>query len=124
MTCTRAEVLRTGSAAAAAAALLPPDPAAAAAKTDSSYAFLSARFSDPSPKQLSASVTDAIAAGFNRIDNLVFPSWMEGTWTLTSMPVANTAPLGRRYLPTDLSRMRLGDLSDASAAALTSELKK
>ena len=69
------------------------------------------------PNGHTTSPPQPIAAGFNRIDNLVFPSWMEGTWTLTSMPVANTAPLGRRYLPTDLSRMRLGDLSDASAAA-------
>ena len=89
---------------------------AAVAVADDTTDILMARFRDPSPKQLSASFTDALASSFNRVDNLIFPDWMEGTWILTSRPIANAAPLGRRFLPADLARMRLGDLRNASSA--------
>ena len=49
--------------------------------------MLMARFADPSPKQLSASFTDALSSSFNRVDNLIFPAWMEGNWVLTSRAV-------------------------------------
>jgi len=115
-TYTRASLLRKGTAAVT-AAVIPVEHAAADESDPSS--ILMARFVDPSPKQLSASFTDALSSGFNRVDNLIFPAWMEGDWVLTSRPLANSAPLGRRYLPADLSRMRLGDLSNASASPLT-----
>lgn len=113
---TRASLLRKGIAAIT-VTVIPVD-LAAADESDLSD-MLMARFADPSPKQLSASFTDALSSSFNRVDNLIFPAWMEGNWVLTSRPLANSAPLGRRYLPSDLSRMRLGDLSNISASPLT-----
>ena len=106
------------SSSAVAAAALPSWPAHAAPAGDATYSALLARFDDPSPKQQSADFADAFAAGFNRQDNLIFPSWLEGAWEITSRPVANAAPLGRRFLPTDIARMRLGDLRDIGAPPL------
>jgi len=76
--------------------------------------FLLRRMNDPSPRQQSAGLTD----GFVRADPLRFPAWMEGEWHVRSRPLANTAPLGLRFLPADLTRMRLGDVSGAAAAPL------
>ena len=103
------------------AGLMPGHVAAAVAAfppRDSQYDALLQRFGDSSPRQLSASVSDAIAAGINRADNLIFPAWMEGEWELTSYPLANAAPLGRRFLPSDLARMRLGEFAGTTAPPL------
>ena len=51
-------------------------------------------------------------------DPLTFPAWMAGEWQITSRPLSNAAPLGNRFLPSDLKRMRLGDVS-AGAQPLT-----
>ena len=112
--CSRAQLSRVAAraavAGAAAAAAAPALPVAAA----SSDSELLGRFEDASPRQWQASFTDALASGFGgKEDQLAFPPWMEGEWELRSRPLATAAPLGRRFLPPDLARMRIGDLSEA-----------
>ena len=51
-----------------------------------------------------------------------FPPWMEGRWAVTSRPLSIAAPLGRRFLPADLARVRLGDLSQLSVPPLQYEV--
>ena len=47
---------------------------------------------------------------------------MEGRWAVTSRPLSIAAPLGRRFLPADLARVRLGDLSELSVPPLQYEV--
>jgi hypothetical protein len=113
-TWSRSQFIARGVAAGAAASWAP---AYASTTTDSAELF--SRFSDPSPRQWSASFTEALASSVNKQDNLVFPPWMEGTWALHSRPLATAAPLGRKFLPTDLVRMRLdSNIEEGSVAPL------
>ena len=97
----------------------PKSSLAAEASAPEEYKALLRQFEDPAPRQQSGNFMDAMSAGFSRVDNLCFPPWMEGTWIVRSVPLANAAPLGRRYLPADLARMRLGDLRELRAEPLT-----
>ena len=104
---TRAEVL------AAPLALLSSRPACSTTIGDPIFAELSARLQDETPSQQQASLGDALGTPFGRSDNLIFPDWMEGEWTIRSNIRGVVAPLGRKYLPTDLQRVRLGAISEA-----------
>lgn len=110
LSCSRADALRS---LAAATSLLSPPLAATAA--DPQLLELLLRREDVSPKQQSASLGDALKAGvgLSKGDGLVFPPWMEGRWLVRSRPLSTAAPLGRRFLPADISRMRIGDTSAA-----------
>ena len=90
------------------AATMPAALPALASGTDTDLQALIKRFDDPAPKQQSAGLT-----GFARSDRLRFPEWMEGEWEVHSRLLNTNAPLGRRLLPADLARMRLGDMSTA-----------
>eukprot|EP00747_Dinoflagellata_sp_TGD_P186820 gnl/TRDRNA2_/TRDRNA2_44140_c0_seq1.p1 gnl/TRDRNA2_/TRDRNA2_44140_c0~~gnl/TRDRNA2_/TRDRNA2_44140_c0_seq1.p1 ORF type:complete len:396 (+),score=17.21 gnl/TRDRNA2_/TRDRNA2_44140_c0_seq1:23-1210(+) len=81
---------------------------------------LIARMQDETPRQ---QLSDVLTPNFGSGDRLTFPPWMEGRWEVTSNPVANTAPLGRRYLPKDVSKMKLGDLTSASVPPLSYEVR-
>lgn len=98
----------------AATSLLSAAPAATAA-ADPLLRELLLRLEDSSPKQQSARLGDALKSGvgLSKGDGLVFPPWMEGRWRVRSRPLSTAAPLGRRFLPSDLARMRIGDTSDA-----------
>ena len=78
-------------------------------------AELSARLKDESPTQQQASLSDALGGspfGSGK-DTLVFPSWLEGEWVIQSNILGVAAPLGRRFLPADLARVRLGPIFPA-----------
>ena len=85
----------------------------ALAADDSVLKELSLRLQDSSPTQVGASLADAMSTPFGRTDNLVFPDWLEGEWSITSNILGVAAPLGRQYLPSDLARVRLGTISSA-----------
>lgn len=105
MRLSRADLLTT--LAAASTVALPPSEAAAAA-ADPILLELSTRLRDDAPVQQQASLGDALGTPFGRSDNLVFPEWLEGQWSITSYIRGVAAPLGRKYLPADLARVRLG----------------
>ena len=111
LSCSRADALRS----LAAATTLLSLPLAATAAADPQLQELLLRIDDASPKQQSASIADALKAGvgLSKGDGLVFPPWMEGRWLVRSRPLSTAAPLGRRFLPTDLARMKVGDTSAA-----------
>lgn len=88
-------------------------PASALAAADPVLVELSSRLSDETPAQQQAQLGDALGTPFGRRDNLVFPSWLEGEWTIESNILGVAAPLGRKYLPSDLARVRLGAISVA-----------
>ena len=111
--CGRSVVVRALCACAALGATTGSTPPALAS-SDGSLDALLQRFDEVRPKQQGGGLTDGLA----RSDPLRFPSWMEGEWHVTSRPLGNAAPLGQRFLPSDLARMRLGDVSDAGAPPL------
>ena len=119
--CGRRTLSATGLAAVAgvAASALPTRATAA----DNALSEILARFDDPSPRQWSAGMVDAVASSFSKEDRLVFPPWMEGEWEVTSRPLATAAPLGRRFLPSDLASMRLGDLRSVEVSPLTYKVR-
>lgn len=80
------------------------------------FAALSARLEDAAPSQRGTDFSDALGAFTNprMKDALQLPAWLEGEWAVTSNIVGTAAPLGRRFLPTDLSRIPLGDLRGAA----------
>ena len=85
---------------------------------------LLARMEANQPKQKGVIFpADALASGLGRSDSLTFPPWMEGRWAVTSRPLSIAAPLGRRFLPTDLARVRLGDLSEMGVPPLLYEVQ-
>ena len=128
--CTRTDVLH----AAAACAAFPGRLLAAtttqsfvtnlAATTDPALRELLARLEADQPKQQSSLIFpgDVRTSGLGRTDSLSFPPWMEGRWAVTSRPLSIAAPLGRRFLPADLARVRLGDLSELSVPPLQYEV--
>ena len=96
---------------------------ARATAADNALSEILARFDDPSPRQWSAGMVDAVASSFSKEDRLVFPPWMESEWEVTSRPLATAAPLGRRFLPSDLASMRLGDLRSVEVPPLTYKVR-
>ena len=123
LSCTRADVLLT----AAACAAFPRRLLAATTPTatDPVLRELLVRLEANQPKQQSSLIFpgDALTSGLGRTDSLTFPPWMEGRWAVTSRPLSIAAPLGRRFLPADLARVRLGDLSEVSVPPLQYEVK-
>ena len=95
-----------------------------AATTDPALRELLARLEADQPKQQSSLIFpgDVRTSGLGRTDSLSFPPWMEGRWAVTSRPLSIAAPLGRRFLPADLARVRLGDLSKLSVPPLQYEV--
>jgi len=94
-----------------------------AATTDPALRELLARIEADQPKQQSSLVFPGGASSvLGRTDTLSFPPWMEGRWAVTSRPLSIAAPLGRRFLPADLARVRLGDLSELSVPPLQYEV--
>ena len=94
-----------------------------AATTDPALRELLARIEADQPKQQSSLVfPGGASSGLGRTDTLSFPPWMEGRWAVTSRPLSIAAPLGRRFLPADLARVRLGDLSELSVPPLQYEV--
>ena len=89
----------------AAASVACPRPATA---SDKRLAELAARLGSDSPRQLMSG--PFTVSGVRGEDSLRFPPWMEGEWRVTSNVISFAAPLGRKFLPTDLSRVPLGDL--------------
>jgi hypothetical protein len=122
LSCTRSDLLVTAAACTSLAfpgRLLAATPAAA----DPALRELLARMQDGQPKQQSLIFpTDGLGRGGGG-DKLTFPPWMEGRWAVTSRPLSIAAPLGRRYLPTDLSRVKTGDLRDLGAPPLRYEVR-
>ena len=100
--------------------LLAAPPSSAAA--DPVLRELLARMDDGQPKQLPLALfsKEAILGGGG--DKLTFPPWLEGRWSVTSRPLSIAAPLGRRFLPADLSRIRTGDVSNLGAPPLNYEV--
>ena len=90
-----------------------------AATTDPALRELLTRLEADQPKQQQIFPG---GSGLGRTDSLSFPPWMEGRWAVTSRPLSIAAPLGRRFLPTDLARVRLGDLSQLSVPPLQYEV--
>ena len=86
------------------------DPAGA---SDGRLADLTARLASDSPRQRVGG-GPFTASGLRGEDSLRFPPWLEGEWRVESNIVAAAAPLGRKYLPTDLARLPLGDLRSRS----------
>ena len=85
-----------------------PDPMKYGIDDNPVLAELSKRLVDETPTQQQASLLDTIGTPFGRTDNLIFPPWLEGEWQITSNILGVAAPLGRRFLPDDLARVRLG----------------
>ena len=90
-----------------------------AATTDPALRELLTRLEADQPKQQQIFPG---GSGLGRTDSLSFPPWMEGRWAVTSRPLSIAAPLGRRFLPADLARVRLGDLSQLSVPPLQYEV--
>ena len=90
-----------------------------AATTDPALRELLTRLEADQPKQQQIFPG---GSGLGRTDSLSFPPWMEGRWAVTSCPLSIAAPLGRRFLPADLARVRLGDLSQLSVPPLQYEV--
>ena len=91
-----------------------------AATTDPALRELLTRLEADQPKQQQSLFPGG--SGLGRTDSLSFPPWMEGRWAVTSRPLSIAAPLGRRFLPADLARVRLGDLSQLSVPPLQYEV--
>ena len=130
LSCTRTDVLLAAAACAAfpgrllAATTTQPFVTNLAATTDPALRELLARLEADQPKQQSSLIFpgDVRTSGLGRTDSLSFPPWMEGRWAVTSRPLSIAAPLGRRFLPADLARVRLGDLSELSVPPLQYEV--
>lgn len=113
----RAELLKT--------AILTPllltscPPPAWCTTNDPVLAELSNRIRDNVPTQQQASLGESLGSAFGggKSDNLVFPPWLEGEWRITSDILGVAAPLGRKFLPPDLARVRLGSISPEDGVA-------
>ena len=92
--------------------LVPPAWSSTAVTADPILAELSRRIRDEAPTQQQASLGETLGTPFGaKTDNLVFPPWLAGEWKITSNILGVAAPLGRRFLPTDLARVRLGTIT-------------
>ena len=96
----------------AASIVLPTPPALAA--SNSRLSELQARLTNDAPRQRDGGGPFA-SSGVRGQDSLRFPPWLEGDFRVTSNIVSAAAPLGRKYLPTDLARLPIGDLRGRGA---------